>query len=670
MLSLNRFRIKGRLYSGFGLVLLLLAIVAGTTVLGLRAGQSQFSSFAQTASLTKKVMAIDRDVVGLRRNVFAYTKTGDQAALKRAREVEQELKENIAKSVAEIENPERQKLIQQVSALYGEYTSGFSRAVELKTKVDELRSEVMDINGGAMRKKLTEIIDAALKAKEMEPAALAGVAEQWLMQARLNATRFLDKNDGSAGDAMKGNIAATEKALEDLVGHLADPAQRKLATDTADMLGKYQTAFTEASGAQAELGTLVDKAMAEKAQKIADTMAEIVKSADADMTATKTATAASLESSSMLGLSLAVAGLLLGILLAWLIGRSIVAPVTGMTAAMTKLAGGDKTVEIPARNSKDEIGDMAKAVDIFKQSMIRADELAAEQKTEQAKKEQRQVAIEGYIATFESGVRGSLDTLASAATEMRATSQGMSATAEETSAQATTVAAAAEQASVNVQTVASATEELSSSVAEIGRQVTQSTKIAGQAVEEASRTNTTVQGLSAAAQKIGDVVKLISDIASQTNLLALNATIEAARAGDAGKGFAVVASEVKSLANQTAKATEEISAQVAAMQGATGEAVQAIQSIGGTIGSINEIATTIASAVEEQGAATQEIARNVQEAAQGTGQVSSNIVGVNQAAGETGAAASQVLASAEELGKQAETLRADVDSFLANIRAA
>jgi methyl-accepting chemotaxis protein len=348
----------------------------------------------------------------------------------------------------------------------------------------------------------------------------------------------------------------------------------------------------------------------------------------------------------------------------------VVRPMNAMTRTMTKLAGGDKTVEIPARENKDEIGEMAKAVDVFKQNMIRADELAAEQEAEQTKKEQRQVAIEGYIATFESGVRGSLDTLASAATEMRATSQSMSATAEETSAQATTVAAAAEQASANVQTVATATEELSSSVSEIGRQVSESTRIAGQAVSEATRTNTTVHGLSAAAQKIGDVVKLISDIASQTNLLALNATIEAARAGDAGKGFAVVASEVKSLANQTAKATEEISAQVAAMQGATSEAVTAIQSIGGIIASINEIATTIASAVEEQGAATQEIARNVHEAALGTGQVSSNIVGVNQAAAETGTAANQVLSSAEELGKQAETLRGDVNSFLAKIRAA
>jgi methyl-accepting chemotaxis protein len=373
----------------------------------------------------------------------------------------------------------------------------------------------------------------------------------------------------------------------------------------------------------------------------------------------------------MLNAAMLLAGIVLVLISFWIAFRRIVGPLNLMTGTMSKLAGGDKTVEIPARDSKDEIGEMAGAVQVFKDSMIETDRLRAEQEgLKQQAEIDKKTMLNKLADDFDKSVRGSLDTLASAATEMRATSQSMSATAEETSAQATTVAAAAEQASANVQTVATATEELSSSVAEIGRQVSESTKIAGKAVDEASRTNVTVKGLSEAAQKIGDVVKLISDIASQTNLLALNATIEAARAGEAGKGFAVVASEVKSLANQTAKATEEISAQVAAMQSATSEAVQAIQSIGGTIGTINEIATTIASAVEEQGAATQEIARNVQEAAQGTGQVSSNIVGVNQAAAETGAASSQVLASAEELGKQAETLRADVGTFLANIRAA
>ena len=370
----------------------------------------------------------------------------------------------------------------------------------------------------------------------------------------------------------------------------------------------------------------------------------------------------------MVGLAILTATAAAG--LAIYIGRSISRPIATLCGTMRILTGGDTAVTIPFTTWRHETGEIAKAIDVFKQNIVRADRLVSEQRAERETKATRQTAIEGHIATFESRVRGTLSMLASAATEMRVTSQSMSATAKETSDRATTVAEAAEQASDNVRTVATATEELSSSAAEIGRQVDRSTKIAGEAVDEANHTNTIVLGLSTAAQKIGDVVKLISDIASQTNLLALNATIEAARAGDAGKGFAVVANEVKSLANQTAKATEEISSQVAAMQGATSKAVAAIRSIGGTIGSINEIAATIASAVQEQDAVTQQIARNVQEAAKGTGHVSSNITGVNQAAAETGASSNQVLSSAEELGRQAETLRADVDNFLARVRGA
>jgi methyl-accepting chemotaxis protein len=362
---------------------------------------------------------------------------------------------------------------------------------------------------------------------------------------------------------------------------------------------------------------------------------------------------------------------LLSICILLAVVRIVLKPLGRLGSAMVALSAGDLATAIGGTERRDQIGVMARSVQAFKDGMLEAARLRAGQDELKARSDAEKKSIMNKMAgEFDNGVRAALDALAAAASEMRATSQSMSTTAEETSAQATTVAAAAEQASANVQTVATATEELSSSVAEIGRQVAESTRIAGEAVGEATRTDATVHGLSAAAQKIGDVVKLISDIASQTNLLALNATIEAARAGDAGKGFAVVASEVKGLANQTAKATEEISAQVAAMQGATGEAVEAIQRIGGTIGSLNEIATTIASAVEEQSAATQEIARNIHEAAQGTGQVSSNIVGVNQAAGETGAAANRVLVAADELGKQAETLRADVDSFLAHVRAA
>jgi methyl-accepting chemotaxis protein len=371
-----------------------------------------------------------------------------------------------------------------------------------------------------------------------------------------------------------------------------------------------------------------------------------------------------------MGIMISVALLLVGGFFL-VLSRSIVNPIEAMTSAMRKIAGGDTSTAIPALERGDEVGAMAQSVKIFKDNMIEANRLRAEQDESKARADSDRKALLARMADeFEHGVRASLDGVASAASDMQATSRSMSSTASEASQQATSVAAVAEQASVNVQTVAAATEELSSSVSEIGRQVTQSTEIAGKAVAEANRTNLTVQGLSAAAQKIGDVVKLISDIASQTNLLALNATIEAARAGEAGRGFAVVANEVKSLASQTAKATDEISAQVGAMQDATTEAVQAIESIGRTIGAINEITSAISVAVEQQGAATQEIARNVQEAALGTGQVSSNIAAVNYAAEKTGSASSSVLSSAEQLSKQAVNLRADVDRFLGNIRAA
>jgi methyl-accepting chemotaxis protein len=365
-----------------------------------------------------------------------------------------------------------------------------------------------------------------------------------------------------------------------------------------------------------------------------------------------------------------ILAVLAGIGLALIAARSIAGPIKSMTDAMLKLAGGDKAVAIPGVGRKDEVGEMAGAVQVFKDNMIKTDEMAEAQRQEQVKKEERQRVVDGYIKDFDKTVTGVLQVVASAAEELQATARSMSATAADTSRQSTAAAGASEEASTNVQTVAAATEEVSSSIAEITRQVSESTRITSQAVQETERTDTQLQGLAEAAQSIGTVVQLINEIASQTNLLALNATIEAARAGEAGKGFAVVASEVKSLANQTAKATEEISAKVNEMQNATGRSVEAVKGIGKTIGQVNEIAVAIASAVEEQGAATQEIARNVQQAAAGTAEVSSNIAGVTQAAGQTGAASEQVLSASAELAKNAEHLRNQVDGFLAKIRAA
>ncbi len=351
--------------------------------------------------------------------------------------------------------------------------------------------------------------------------------------------------------------------------------------------------------------------------------------------------------------------------------RGISVPLGSMTAAMRALAGGNKAVEIPGVGRGDEIGSMAATVQVFKTNMIEADRLREE--TERLKvsaETERRTGMLRLADNFEAGIKGVVNSVASQATEMQSSAAAMTHTAEQATQQATAVAATVEEASANVQTVASSAEELSASVREIGQQVEHSSKIAGQAVIEADKTNTTVEGLAKTAQRIGDVVQLIETIAGQTNLLALNATIEAARAGDAGKGFAVVASEVKSLANQTAKATEEIRAQISEIQGATGQTVEAIRSIGATIRQMSEIATSIASAVEEQGAATREIATNVQQAAQGTSDIATNIEGVSHSASETGAAAAQVLSAAGELSKQSETLRRDVDEFLATVRAA
>lgn len=371
----------------------------------------------------------------------------------------------------------------------------------------------------------------------------------------------------------------------------------------------------------------------------------------------------------MIGATIVI-GILLGAAIAWFVGGIIARPIIRVTESMRLIADGDTSIDIEGSERKDEIGSMVAAVEVFKENAIERQRLEAEQDEKRKTEEMRAGKITSLIDHFDNTAKHSLGSVSSAAGQMKVSATTMTSSADEASQRSASVASAAEQATTNVQTVATTAEEMSASVSEISRQVSQSAEIAQMAVKRASETNSKVEGLANAAEKIGEVVNLINDIAAQTNLLALNATIEASRAGEAGKGFAVVASEVKSLASQTGKATEEIGAQIAAIQTETREAVEAIQEIGKVIGDISDTSTAIASAVEEQGAATREIAENVQQAAAGTDEVSKNIVEVSRGAQETGNASKEVLTAAAQLESQSDELQISVSTFLNEVKAA
>jgi methyl-accepting chemotaxis protein len=660
----NRISLNGRLIGGFGLLMMLIGSISIFYNVRIRDVRDNVARIERASAATDTVSNFTRELLLLRRVIVDYVRSGSAADRARTLTAFEPLDKSIDR-LSEVAGSRGDLLRSGLS----NYHAAFNKLDE-EIKKRQAALQAMNASGARLTNSLTTVtLDLGAAGEAARPAAQR--LEQAFQALRAFAYRYAGAPSSSDLDIITVERERVAKELAEVKAlPPADPALAKivaaLPAQVEKLLGYSDQLVSLTASTEGNFAALVNSGI-----KLGDD-AEALRSENQSSRNSAISTAAQIaEEASTAGSIAAVMGEVLAVILAALITISISTLIKRITQTMSQLAAGDLSVEIEGAERGDQIGNMARAVGIFKANAIRIADVESEKNRLAAQTEQdRKAGLRELASRLERAVKDIADGVKQSAQRMHDGASTMSGAAERTKAQSSTVSAASEQASMNVQTVASAAEELSASIREIGQQAQSSANVARRAAEQAGQTTTTMERLSQAADRIGEVVNLINNIAAQTNLLALNATIEAARAGEAGRGFAVVASEVKTLASQTARATEDIAAQISSIQSETKEAATAIKGIETVILEINQIATSTASAVEEQGAATSEIARNVQRAAEGTDEVSSNIAGVLESAAKTDEHARIALENSNELSGQADRLWQAVVGFVEDVKAA
>jgi methyl-accepting chemotaxis protein len=654
---------------GFAVVLAISAASMGIAYFGFERVSAGVTGYRHSVSEADLARNIDRELISYRALARYYVVTGKEDDATAALAAEASLKEAINQSMKGTTNPARLDQITRLAREFGFFTKIFADILKVKRDSALVTQNQLARGANMLRYKLDDLPSNADES-ELQTVQFGAkkVADQFQAASAL-ANTFVINSDQTVATSALARLKFVENSLHAIASNNEKIVQG--LKEAASLLGDYQQALTKLVENAKSIDELVTE-MNESADAIVKGAGAMKADLLSDQQRLEAESDATIGATERLILMLAAGGFLLGGTLALVLGKGISRPMIEMCKAMRELAGGNFDVVLPGLGRKDELGEMAGAVEEFKvQAVAKAERDAAAQDAQnRASSAARRTELIRFADEFEAAVGAIVSNVSASAVQLEQAAGTLTRTAETTQSLSGQVAGASEEASSNMQSVATATEELSASVDEIGRRVRDSNRIAEDAVLQAQQTDGRIGKLSRAAQEIGDVVKLITAIAEQTNLLALNATIEAARAGDAGRGFAVVAAEVKSLASQTAKATDEISNHIAGMQGATQESVTAIKAIGGTIAQISGISSEIASAVEQQSSATQEIARNVQNVAKGTHEAASSIMQVNRGATETGAASEEVLNSAKTLSSESSRLRQELDRFMANIRAA